>query len=536
MILNFIKTKFSDARSRTLIGFLFLTMLVVGLQNLRVGFETGHPGWVTPHHLAIIKHSSARHYFVGYTGKFQDKAGNINYAYFNRAPFYFEGLMHHILLPFENSLSMYTYMGHQMMNLVYILTVLQLFYFVNLFTSNRWRSVAITLLGASGYFLLLYKDLVEQNRVEQNRVGTLAVLIMAYAIVREEKEKNFKYLFSFTALASIFGEGAPASFLLLVWNLVSFYDYLKENRNIRTIFGYFKTRAFLAGTLSLFLVLFSLTYSVIAESNITGESILESDILSSATKRLGGQDDFQETFQDKLTVSNFASFQLIRFVMGQIPYNFHQYQPVAGFIVLLLLIHFGYMLYWRKEWRRPVFILFTGVILYSVVLKNLFRFHDFTITYYLLIGAFLNLALIDRIPDRYMKWATAAVALLYLAGLINLRNDLNRVAEQVNPVAMELEDITRNLGRDSIKKVYIPGGSRNLIKHSPYLPYYVFSPHIIVAEPSDAEYLISNTRRKRKQWTKVEQHHKHYYLYKRDDVKADSNTGSDREGSSGPSK
>src|SRR4030042_3358309 len=90
-----------------------LLILIILTQSKTTGFSKGHHGWVTSHHLSIIKRASFSNYFVGYTGDILEDNNKINHFYFNRAPFLFEALCHILLKPFDNNDYLYIYFAHQ---------------------------------------------------------------------------------------------------------------------------------------------------------------------------------------------------------------------------------------------------------------------------------------------------------------------------------------------------------------------------------------------------------------------------------------
>jgi len=102
----------------------------------------------------------------------------------------------------------------------------------------------------SGYYFLYYKDLVEQNRL-----GVLAIILGTYGILKFWRQKNIKSLFFYITIACFMGEGTPVLFVLIIWNIIEFIDFVIIHRGyfILKLLFFFKKMSVIAFFLRSFL-------------------------------------------------------------------------------------------------------------------------------------------------------------------------------------------------------------------------------------------------------------------------------------------
>jgi hypothetical protein len=166
-------------------------------------------------HLALIKNSGADNWFLGHVEKSIAADGSYRHAYLSRTPVLFEAISHYPPAPFRDRPTLYTYLCHQWMNLVFLATMFLTYELAVLVLESRRRAAFVALLVFSGIYFQLFKDLVEQNRL-----GALAFAAMVYLIALEEKGRPPRGFYLLAAVACLIGEAAPGMFVLGAWNLV----------------------------------------------------------------------------------------------------------------------------------------------------------------------------------------------------------------------------------------------------------------------------------------------------------------------------
>jgi hypothetical protein len=467
-----------------------IVVAVVGLQTDRVGFQAGHPGWVTSMHLSLIKNSGAPNLFLGYVGKSVTADGTYRYLYFSRTPVLFEAISHYLLAPFRDRATRYAYFGHQLMNIVFLATMLMTYKLALLVLENRRRAIFATLMVFAGFYFQYSKDLVEQNRL-----GALAFALLAYLIALEHKERPHRFFYALVVVACLIGEAAPGLFVLLAWNVTHLLRESIRTRGLPRLTDVVRSRPVKAGCLGLLTVCCALGYNVMAESIITDRPWTKTQIVTSATYRLGHHGDFQTEFAEDLSWPKYAGDQWYRIKFAGVPYVvvsavIPTKRPLDVMIGALTLISFVFLYLRRNDgWIFAPYLL--AVLLYATVMRNLLAFHDFTATYYIGIHVLMFIALAWSLPRRALTPAAVLSLVLFLTCLWTLKSDLDAVGLRVNPLAVEFERIVRELPRDERVHVYFDEGHREFVEGAPFAPAFFVGPHVVALSRRNADFVVS---------------------------------------------
>lgn len=488
----------TDSR-KVFIFFLALSVFIFVLHPRKTGFEPGHHGWVTAQHLAIIQNAGVENYFVGYTGDYLDEHGKHYHFYFDRAPFLIESAMHYLLQPLRDDLPAYVYWGRQLFNIIFFMTLYFAYRFLLLLTGKRWQSIAAVLFVFSSFFLMHYKDLVEQNRL-----GTLALILIFWAIARYEKSKNWKELFLFVATASMMGEAAPSTFILGTWVLVRmFSSFFRGGISISTFRRVTFSVPVAATVLSVVLVFSFLFYNVWAESKVRNISIMESGIVDSASRRLASQGGYKG--QEKFSWSYYGKRTGERFVRSFIPFAFYSKPEKAlpsSAATVYLIILISYIIFRRKNLREAVKTEFPeavatallGGFVYLIVMKNLASPHGFIATYmvgfYLL---FFSVVSRQSATDREDKIKFGVAILVFAASLMWHNLYHSRVADEVNIETKAAQAANKVLPDNTI--LFFEGGDEKFFEGAPNAPVFYFQNHLVAITIDYADYVITRSER-----------------------------------------
>ena len=258
------------------------------LQNRIVGWEPGyddvqpkHHGWVSANTLAIISKATPENYFVGYALAFKDDENKPLYEYFDRYPVFFSALFNRVLTLADN-LADKLYLAKQVMNLVFIGTLVLAFLILDKLTGNKLLSLAVVLVAFSNPYLLWYKDMVH---FDQPALFGFLLLIYAIALYKLDGLKTPLYISTFVAIG--LGRGYASYSILFFWLFIeAFLIFRTRGLEFRQkVRGVIRHPAFLLCILAVVWGGSLLSYNIFAEAQKRDVSILQTSILRSARYR-----------------------------------------------------------------------------------------------------------------------------------------------------------------------------------------------------------------------------------------------------------
>jgi len=474
-----------------------LLIFIILTQSKTTGFSNGHHGWVTSHNLSIIKRAAISNYFVGYSGDIIEDNNKINHFYFNRAPFIFLAICHILLKPFDNNDHLYIYFAHQIMNIIFFLTILFTFKIVNFLLKDNIKSFIAVFFIFSGYYFIYYKDLVEQNRP-----GVLAIILGTYGILKYWRQNNIKFLFFYITIACFMGEGTPILFVLIIWNIIEFIDFViihKEHFILKLLF-FFKKMSVITMLFAVVLTCLIIGYNIIIESKINKIPIKETSIVNSAIKRLGGDEQFQKDYSEKLIFPNYEIRQFKRIIKGILPYFLTRKSGLNVLQYLVLFIMTAFFLFYKffKEinWHNlkiGILILFPCLI-YMIIMKNLAAFHDFTATYYIGISIFIAICLVKYLPKQSLAPILIGLIIIFSINIILVNNDLTKMRKPYNIFNQEFRSI-KEIVTENNKTFFFENKFEQVINGVPFAPFFYLYNHNISENIDYADYVISKEKR-----------------------------------------
>jgi hypothetical protein len=450
--------------------------------------QPNHHGWVTANTLAIISKATPENYFVGYALVSKDDQNNLHYEYFDRYPVFFSAVFNRILSS-SDTLADKLRIARQVMDFIFLATLIVAFLIVDKLIRNKPLSLAIVLLVFSNPYLLWYKDMVH---FDQPALFGFLLLIYALALYKFDGRKLLLYISTFVAIG--LGRGYASYSILGLWLAFEAFLILKASgagikEKIRSIFRH---PAFLLLILAIAWGGSLLTYNVVVEAHTRNVSIVQTSILQSARYRLSLNPNFNQENEDVINLPRFAESQVDRiiqwsFPVRQMPFGFSGNLLLLGimFVVIGIII-------WRQTLERRMIYLILALsgFVWLIPLRNLAAFHDYTAMYYIGIPLVFFISIFTALnPSKLVS------SLLLIAGLAVYTFTVVQVKDwhesNVGKADMYVHDLDRILDK-------IDGTGNNInmaevIPYGPFPPGFYFSEQYLSSK-NTADYIVSRDK------------------------------------------
>lgn len=424
----------SDERSSVsqLFCVLVLSIAVVVtflLQDKIVGFEGGysdyepnHHGWVTAHTLAIISNATPQNYFVGYALVSIDDQGELHYNYFDRYPFFFSAIMNQIL-SLADTLAEKISLAKQVMNLIFLATMILAFMLIDKLIENRVLAVAIALLSFSNLFLLWYKDMVH---FDQPALFGFLLLIYAIAFYKLDGAKRFLYIATFVAIG--LGRGYASYSIFLLW--LAFEAFLILRTKGLSLLEKFKK---IGRHPSFYLLVLAIAwggillgYNILIEARTRHVTVLQTSIVQSARSRLSLNAEFNIEKEGIINWPDFLEGQIDRVVLWSFPLkSINRGLWISSLILLGMFTIMGLMTRKQNPEKRMIYwILILSGFGWLIPLRNLSAFHDYTAMYYIGIPLvfFTAVFLLLKLPKNVTYILAVFALIVYAVALVQVKN------------------------------------------------------------------------------------------------------------------
>jgi hypothetical protein len=484
------------------------------LQNKIVGWEPGyddvqpkHHGWVSANTLAIISKATPENYFVGYALAFRDNENRPQYEYFDRYPVFFSATFNR-MLTLAGTLAEKFYLAKQIMNVIFLATLVVAFLILEKLIGNKPVSLAAVLLAFSNPYLLWYKDMVH---FDQPALFGFLLLIYAIALYKLDGRKPPVYVCTFVAIA--LGRGYASYSILFSWLVFEALLILRaEDLTVRE-----KLRNILmhpAFSLTVLAVIWGaslLSYNTLAEAQKRNVSILQTSILRSARYRLSLNPAFNLENEGVINWRIFAESQVNRIVQWTFPARGINFGVLGNSLVLMAIFLAIGTLIWRQSTERLIvyLLLILSGFGWLIPLRNLSAFHDYTAMYYIGIPLVFFLSIFTFLrPSRQVAYVLALLAaVLYVSALVQVKAWHEARAGDADAYTYDFENILEQ----------IDGTGRNInmpeqIPYGPFTPGFYLSEHYL-ASREIADYVV--TRNKKFPGTNLTPNNELIYLFKK---------------------
>ncbi|HML40827.1 MAG TPA: hypothetical protein PKD23_09100 [Bellilinea sp.] len=424
-----LKTNFV-AHFPTLLSFAILiivAVMTITLQNKIVGWEPGydeyqpkHHGWVSSQGLAIIASATPENHFVGYAILEKDENNNPVYDYFDRYPVFFSAIFNQIL-QLETKLSSKIYLAKQVMNLIFIATLLVAFLLIDKLIKNKPLAITATLFAFSNPFLLFYKDMVH---FDQPALFGFLLLIYAIALYRIDGKKFPVYIATLIAVGA--GRGYASFATLGLWFIFEAFLIFKVKGPAfgQKVKHLIRHPAFQLCIIAILWAAALLSYNIVIEAHTRNIPLSETSIINSAQRRLSLNEAFNEEYEVVTNWSYFLRTQVDRLIQWTFPVDRVNLGDLGNFILLLGM----YAIMWLAIRKFPLekklifLLLMFSAYFWMIPMRSLTAFHDYTTMYYIGIPLTFYTAVVLLLkPSKDAASYLAIMALvLYLGGITQL--------------------------------------------------------------------------------------------------------------------
>lgn len=465
--------------------FIILGLSVLLFQAFKTGFEPGHHGWVSSHGLAIISRATIENNFVGYSQDLITEDGIREYDYFDRYPILFSASMQTILSPLAENLSWHVYSARQLMNIIYIFTLIFFYKILLLLTKNRNLSMSISLLIFSSQFFMAYKSMVHFDQP-----ALLGMVLLIYAIVKYKRtNQNKSFLIFISILAPLLGRGYVNNFILLTWFAYEFFIFIKNKFQFNSHFRMSAVSLFLGGIIGISF----LGYNIYTEAKKRDVEFTQTSILRSAFSRTGVKETYGKKKLEQARLYNFIPNQIDRFKDGFSPYFLYStryndrsdpawkkvlsqtpYELVSAIIFLFSLWQFYKKRELFQNSRNIWFIFIFGGIIWLFIMRRLAVYHDYTAIYYIGGYAFLYAHMVYSFRFKRRKILYISIMLFYISLTANSIHEL-KVAQEKNIVTKDFQKIKNYIKQKKDVTIYFEKDARSFLKSIPYARQYYLS-------------------------------------------------------------
>lgn len=398
----------------------FVALVVFFTQSGGVGFWKGSHGWNSAHGLAIMTHATPDNLFVGYALADRTATGHTGYIYFDRYPFFFSASVQ-ALMSLTDNLTTKVWLVRQLMNAIFVVTLLLAYRLLRRLVKNPYLALAITLITASGYNLLYYRDMVHYD---QPALMGMFLLLYAITVYKQEQRWRWRWLYIAALIAVSLGRGYASFFVLGPWFLIEALAILRQNgttigQRTRQILRHDATRVLI---IALLWVIALLSYNIVVEALRREVPIQQTSVVESALRRLpfgheGGRNTTTASEDSPPPWGEFAGLEVERLTRWFTPLNMGWDDGVVAQwsypVGLLALVIVGIFIWRQPPPARTIALLtaFSGIIWLAFMI-NLSATHEFTIMYGLGFALIFYTALLSWL-GRY-RWAGPV---LLVAGL-----------------------------------------------------------------------------------------------------------------------
>lgn len=462
---------------------------VTGLEPGYDDAQPKHHGWVSANTLAIISKATPENFFVGYALAYKDDQGQAEYEYFDRYPVFFSAVFNWVL-SFANNLADQLLLAKQIMNLIFLATLVLAFLIVDRLIGNKPLALTVTLLAFANPYLLWYKDMVHFDQP-----ALFGFLLMIYAIILFKLDGSRKPLYIAPFIAIGLGRGYASYSIMFLWLAFEAFWILRTpgldlKDKLKIIV---KHSSFYLLILALAWGATLLFYNILIEARIREVSILQTSIVRSARYRLALNPEFNLENEGIINWRTYTEDQIERILQWTFPFKGVNFGPWPNALLLAVLFLITGLMIWRQplEKRMIYLLLILSGFGWLIPLRNLAAFHDYTAMYYIGIPLIFFLSLLVFLnPSRRIAYVLAVLALvIYVFNVIQAKSWHEERAGKANLYTYDFVRILEKID-GSGKNINMP----EQIPYGPFPPGFYLSEHYLTS-PDVADYVVTRNRK-----------------------------------------
>lgn len=472
---------------------IFSAFQTFNLENTVIGWEPRYEYFAPAHHglvssltLAIITTATPENNFVGYAVEYKDEQNNLHYDYFDRYPVFYSALFNQVL-NLRPKLSSKIYLAKQVMNVIFLTTILLAFLILSKLLKNKLIALIATLLAFANPFLLFYKDMVHFDQP-----ALFGFLLLIYAITLY-KIDGWKWpLYVSTLIAVALGRGYASLAVLVLWLVIEGILILRTHgqafgEKVKTII---KHPAFLVLVLGIVWAASLLSYNIIIEAQKTNVPILQTSIFQSAEKRLSLNQGFNEANANIINWGQFIKTEINWIIQWAFPINKVNFGFVGNTILLLgMFTIMGIVIQRQSPERRIIYLILTlSGFAWLFPMRNLAAFHDYTTMYYIGIPlVFISSLFVLLKPSRDATYYLALMAaILYFVALVQVRDLAVSISGNTSQYTYDFMNIQSTI-EGAGNNVYFA----DIVPDGPYAPRFYLSDQYLAPEDI-SDYVITS--------------------------------------------
>ena len=361
--------------------------VVFATQSGGTGFWYKFHGGVSVHGLAIMSRATPANAFVGNSRTLINADDSLRPEYFDRYPVFFSVLVG-ALINLTEDLPTKVFIARQVMNAIFVLTLLFAWLLLLRLSGQRLLALAIIALACSGYWLLYYRDMIHYD---QPALLGMLVLLHTIARVKLEQRVRWRWLTVATLVAVSLGRSIASLSVLGLWAAFEAVGLLWQRerplrQRLRAILLHDATRMLLIGVAWITLLL---GYNISVEALRRNVPLQETSIVDSVLRRQPLTQDGGLAENTLNYVSSWAEFvsvsanRLLRWFAapGSASRDFNPGVLTWPLLALALATILYYSL--RQPPARRMLLLLTALSgpAWIIFMANLTLQHDYTMMY-----------------------------------------------------------------------------------------------------------------------------------------------------------
>ena len=361
--------------------------VVFATQSGGTGFWYKFHGGVSVHGLAIMSRATPANAFVGNSRTLINADDSLRPEYFDRYPVFFSVLVG-ALINLAEDLPNKVFIARQVMNAVFVLTMLFAWLLLLRLGGQRLLALAVIALACSGYWLLYYRDMIHYD---QPALLGMLVLLHTIARVKLEQRARWRWLTVATLVAVSLGRSIASLSVLGLWAAFEAVGLLWQRerplrQRLRAILLHDATRMLLIGVAWITLLL---GYNISVEALRRNVPLQETSIVDSVLRRQPLTQDGGLAENTLNYVSSWAEFvsvsanRLLRWFAA--PWSASRDFDPGVLTWPLLALALATILYYslRQPPARRMLLLLTALSgpAWIIFMANLTLQHDYTMMY-----------------------------------------------------------------------------------------------------------------------------------------------------------
>ena len=512
------------------------------LQSKSVNLRPGHNGWVSSQFLSVADKASWENGLLGYScacnnNAEQDFGTKIygcgskgeGYYYFDRNPVFFLALSN-LLIDIPKDLGDKIFLSKQWMNAIYLLIFAAVWFLAYLYRPDPSNALALTLILASGYRFLAFKDMF--NFDPPAAVGLIGFFI-ALKLYEAGKIKPL-YVVLTASLACLMGHGLITCVAVLLWFLIDAAGVFRKTSF--ALRGLFSRTSFLSLLSVTILFASSLSYNIVTEAAKQNIRLAETSIVDSITRRTQ-LSIYKKAGHEYASPRGFARTNAKRMVSSVVPVGLYKWlkkhhESLTLMIITIALAFLTLAFFFprkippifkilkseigsRRYWVPSTLVVLLSAFCWSLIMRGYILFHEFAHIYHLGFYVVLGTFLLATVTRTWKKNALLLAAFVVFIHSLYETKKVGDVWEENTPDYVgDFTTIRRELDNLDLPAVAIHSLHEELVNTTPHAHCFYIGERFI---DQDSPYVIAFLR-ELEGYTNLTPDNGYYGLFEKDET------------------